>query len=215
MHSKLWILWNLFLAAIPVGLGYAIAFGAKRLTIDRKRTPWWVWLLPGLVWFAFLPNTCYLLTEWRHFLFDPRFVSIREDAGGNSVVMLTVAKQGLFFFLYSGVGTLCFALSIRPIHRLLRRTRITLGLWAIPFFFLISLGVYMGLNPRLNSWDLLNRPAFVFQIALHAFTNLLLLKTIVEFAAILWALYVIVDMWVDGVNLRFRQAKETTAKMGA
>src|SRR5262245_2976541 len=115
MQSWQWIFWNIFLAAIPVVAAYLLAMGAERWTVRRKLVPWPVWLPLALIWFAFLPNTCYLLTEWRHFLFDPHFTDLRDAAASNRALMLRVAKQGLFFLVYSGIGVLCFALSIRHI----------------------------------------------------------------------------------------------------
>lgn len=205
MQSLSWILWNLSLALIPVLAAYLLAFGANALTVQKRRVPWLVWLPLGLFWFAFLPNTCYLLTEWRHFLFEPHFDSVRDAAESNRSLMLQVAKQGLFFLGYSGFGVLCFALSIRPIEWLLRQGRVNPVPLAVPFFFLNSLGVYMGLIVRLNSWDIVTRPDHVLHIALNALLNLRLLQTILIFAALLWLLYEIVDIWVDGFVLRWQR----------
>ncbi len=202
MQSWRWIAWNIFLAVIPVMAAYLLAAGAQAWTVRRRRVPWIVWLPLILVWFAFLPNTCYLLTEWRHFLFDAHFTTLRDAADTNRVLMLRVARQGLFFLIYSGVGVLCYTLSIRPIEQLLRAARAPLLLWAVPFFFLTSLGVYMGLIVRLNSWDIVTRPGHVLNIAVRAITNLLLLKTILIFAVLLWILYELVNIWVDGVVAR-------------
>jgi uncharacterized membrane protein len=205
MQSWHWILWNLSLAAIPVVLASLLAAGAGAWTLRRKRVPWIVWTPLALAWFAFLPNTCYLLTEWRHFLFDSHFTGLREAADTNRLLMLAVARQGLFFLLYSAFGVLCFGLSIRPVERLLRQARAPLLLWAVPFFFLTSLGVYMGLVVRLNSWDIVTRPGHVLHVALRAMANPLLLRTIVVFAIMLWLLYEVVDIWVDGVTARLAQ----------
>ena len=211
-QSHSWVLWNLMLAVIPVALGYLLAEGAGRFTLRQKRVPWLLWLPLGIAWFAFLPNTCYLLTEWRHYLLDGYYVSLRDNVNDNPDQMLTIARQGLFFAMYSGVGALCFALSIRPVHHLLRRTRLTVALWAIPFFFLISLGVYMGLIVRLNSWNIVTHPLKVFQAALHVVNTPILFTTVVVFAGILWLLYMIVDMWVDGAKMRFQRLGATTKK---
>src|SRR5262249_2198789 len=138
-----WIFWNISLAVVPVIAASLLAYGAETLTLRQKRVPWWVWTPLALVWLAFLPNTCYLLTEWRHFLFDADFTHLRDAADTNRVLMLAVAKQGLFFLIYSGIGVLCFTLAIRPIEQLLRHQQVRLPVLGIPFFFLTSLGVYM------------------------------------------------------------------------
>ena len=62
------VIWNLFLAVLPVVLAFVIARGARR---DRQATGhvrWGLWAPLAFVWLLFLPNSCYLLTEWRHYL---------------------------------------------------------------------------------------------------------------------------------------------------
>ena len=206
-QSLEWIGWNLMLAAIPVAIGYLLALGIDRFTVRKRIVPWAIWILPAIAWLAFLPNTCYLLSEWRHFLFDSRFTSIRDEAGDDPFAMLRVARQGLFFLAYSAVGALCFALAIRPIHHVLRKAKFRISLWAVPFFLLVSLGVYMGLIVRLNSWDIIKRPFYVLHVTWHALTMPLLLETIVIFAGLLWLLYIIIDMWVDGFKMRIHGAR--------
>ena len=61
------VAWNAMLATIPVVTAYAVALVAR---FARKTGCRILLMIPlALVWFVFLPNTCYLLTEWRHFLF--------------------------------------------------------------------------------------------------------------------------------------------------
>jgi uncharacterized membrane protein len=203
-QSLEWIEWNLLLAAIPAVAGYLIAAGIERWTLRKRIVPWAVWVLPILTWLAFLPNTCYLLTEWRHFLFDSHFAAIRDDAADNPFAMLTAARQSLFFVAYSAVGALCFALSIRPMHHVLRKAKFNVLLWAIPFFLLVSVGTYMGLIVRLNSWDLVKHTAYVFRVFVHALSTPKLAEAIVIFAGLLWLLYIIIDMWVDGFMMRIK-----------
>jgi uncharacterized membrane protein len=212
MQAKDWILWNVFLAVIPVGAAYALAWGVQKFFLRPKRAPWFYGLpllLLALVWFAFLPNSCYLLTEWRHFLLDGHFAALRDAAESNHVYMIQLARWSCVFLMYTAVGALSFALSIRPIARVLRRIHASLVLWAVPFFFLTSLGVYLGLIVRLNSWDLVSRPDLVLLIAVHALLNPPLLKVITIFALLLWMLYEIVDIWIDGLTLRLTQRRKT------
>src|SRR5450432_3045497 len=123
MQSLKWILWNLMLATTSVPAGYLLSAGAQALTIRKKSVPWIFWLPLAIFWIAFLPNTCYLLTEWRHLLLGSRFEELRslsyKDKGG----LLEAATYGLFFILYSGYGVLCFVLSIRPVEALIRKTK--------------------------------------------------------------------------------------------
>lgn len=208
-QSPTWIAWNILLAVVPVAAAYLLAYWIEQgrsWARGAARLIYWLVLLPlVLLWFAFLPNTCYLLTEWRHFLFDPYYTSQRGMWDDSPYARLQVARYGLYFLVYSGIGVICYGLSIRPIERQLRRAHPALLLLAVPFFFLTSLGVYMGLIRRLNSWQVATNPGIVWDTAFHALTTPLLLKIIVIFAFLLWLLYEIVDVWIDGMALRYRK----------
>src|SRR5258708_31283676 len=115
MQSYQWILWNIFLAVVPVVCGYTLSAGIKAFTLRGKRLPWIVWLPLALVWLAFLPNTCYLLTEWRHFLAYAHATQIHGTIYSNPGVLLEDSRECLLFMGYSAIGILCFTLSIRPI----------------------------------------------------------------------------------------------------
>lgn len=199
-----WVLWNVFLAAIPVVAGYLLSMGATQFTIRRRFIPLWCWLPLLAVWFVFLPNTCYLLTEWRHFLADGNMPERLARADTDQSAMLSVAKWGLFFLIYSGVGAATFILSIRPIHTLLRRLRVPGWIPGVPFFFLMSFGVYLGLIVRLNSWDILNRPMHVWDETVSALSRFRLMEAVVVFAVLLWLLYLLGDLIADGLAYRIR-----------
>ena len=206
-----WLCWNLFLAIIPVVAGWLFAAGLKSVrqnvgNIRQNPAAWPGLIVSALVWFFFLPNTCYLLTEWRHFLFDSGPVSLRQEVAENPILKLVVAEQGLFFVTYSALGVLCYALSIRLVAQALRQNRVSLLPLAAPFYLLMSLGVYMGLIVRLNSWDIVSRPGHVWRVASHALFSPTLLAIIIAFAFLLWALYEIVDIWLDGVEWRLHRA---------
>lgn len=204
MQSLHWIAWNLFLSAVPVGLAYLWTHAIRRYSLKRSGIHWIAFTPLVVMWVAFLPNTCYLLTEWRHFFFDSYFVSTRDAVETNRVLMLSVARQGLFFVCYSAFGIFCLVFSIRPAEQFLAKQGIHKILWMPPLFLLTSVGVYLGLIVRLNSWDILYRPAIVFHVARNALVSPLLLKTIGIFAFLLWVCYEIANIWADGLMLRFK-----------
>lgn len=197
------LIWNLFLAALPVLFAGLLALTAERYRKQGKSLPPYVWLPLGLCWLAFLPNTCYLLTEWRHFLFQGLPHAYRTFEGREFTSF--VAKDGLFFLLYSLAGCLCFALSIRPIERMLRKSGGKPALWAVPLFFLTSLGVYLGLVIRLNSWHIVTKPGHVLDVALRTLSDGQLVKWIAFFAVLLFLLYEIMDTFLDGVMVRLHR----------
>ena len=189
------------LAAIPALCAYAMEAGVK--LAHKRRLPVALIIVPlAPVWLAFLPNSCYLLTEWRHFLFDRPYTAMRAAAAVEHAMRLDVAVWGLYFVIYAAIGALCFGLAIRPVARMIGRRRFVRAVLAVPFFFLVSLGVYLGLIVRLNSWDLAARPMLVLRSAREALTRPLIANAIVVFAALLYLLYLAVDVWIDGLALR-------------
>ena len=114
-------------------------------------------------------------------------------------------KHAAFFAAYSGFGLACFALAIRPVARTWSGPASgRMGVVAAPFFFLVALGVYLGLIVRLNSWDLVTRPSFVLVVAGRAVASPSLLPILLAFAAFLFVLFVGLDIWLDGLALRRR-----------
>ena len=188
-----WILWNLFLAAIPVALGYAVAGIGRQITWRR---PWlWLALAPLLaLWLIFLPNSCYLFTEPRH-LFDAMeryglWTRARHDPGA----AMGLALRAGVALLYSSAGALTFALSIRPIKAWVRSLGFPTAWGVLPFFMLVSLGVYLGLVVRYNSWDLLTRPGKVLETVAKLTDRPLLVATVVLFGLFLWLAYEVGDI---------------------
>lgn len=198
-----WILWNLFLAMIPVALGYGIAELGRQIACRDRR---WLWavLLPLLVlWLIFLPNSCYLFTELRHL-----FTAIEQnqlwtrarydpDAAFGLALRLGVA------LLYSTAGALTFALSIRPVKAWTRAIGMRTDWAAGPFFILVSVGVYLGLVVRYNSWDMLTRPRLVLETTAGLAHRPLMVAVVILFGIFLWLAYEVNDIWIDGFVLRW------------
>ncbi len=205
MPARFWILtsWNLLLAIVPVLLALVFARLANRERLSVLRAAGLV--IAGLAWLAFLPNTCYLLTEWRHFLETLDATNLYLRARMNSATTLWLMAYTAFYFLYSGFGMLCFALAIRPVAAVLRRIRLNLVIPGVLLFGALAVGVYLGLILRFNSWDLITRPNEVLASVLELGQRPLLSMFLIVFAAFLWLGYVVVDIWVDGLALRLKQ----------
>lgn len=196
------VAWNVFLALVPVFLARAVSSLADR----RGPAAAWAAIGLGAAWLAFLPNTCYLLTEWRHMLglwagawAEPR------PSGEGAVALMT---DTFFYSAYSGVGALTFALAVRPVARLFRQRGWPVWPWAPLLFFSMAVGVYLGLVLRYNSWDLVFRPAQVWFAAAHLRFRPHLSLVLGLFAVFLWFLYMAVDIWVEGLSCRFRERRD-------
>lgn len=195
-QSLLWVTINLSLAFAPVLLAWVVCYLARKSKKNQVlKVPMVVF---GVLWLLFLPNSCYLLTEWRHFLWgmDSSNLFVRSEL--NSVLRLKLMIYTIYYLCYSGIGMLAFTLAIRPIAALAKRNGATLWVHGMWLFLLTSLGVYLGLKPRFNSWDFIARPseilAFIVEIGRHP----LLSAFIVAFAGFLWLSYFGIDTWIDG-----------------
>lgn len=211
IHFLVMTLWNLLLAVIPVVTAYALSMMARRTSEGGRRRAIAPIVVLGLIWLAFLPNSCYLMTEWRHFLFDHHFRAAREVAHVSRVSSLRVALHAAFFSGYSGFGVVCFAMAVRPVARVVSTWGLRSRWIAAPFFVTVSLGVYLGLMPRLNSWDLAARPTHVVSLAIRAVTTPPVLAVILVYAAVLWILFLFLDIWMDGLALRLGRVNLASA----
>jgi len=197
------------LAVIPVILAYLICWMVTR---PNKRRPWATRLCIALLaaaWLAFLPNTCYLLSEWRHFLPTGTFIELYLDwkEAGSKEAILKLFAHVLFYYCYSTFGILTFTAAIRPLARMAKSRHYPTELLAVPLFFLVSTGVFLGLMKRLNSWDLVTNPHVVWGkivVLLHRPWDL---GFIAAFAVILWLVYLITDIWIDGFMLHWKKER--------
>ncbi|WP_223649185.1 DUF1361 domain-containing protein [Hymenobacter psoromatis] len=180
------LLWNLFLAAIPFGLSAALTLAA--------RPPAGRLLLPvGAVWLLFFPNAPYLITDLFH-LVPRRGVPYWYDLA----LIMSCAWNGLM---------LAFA-SLLDMHTLVRQR---LGFWAGWGFVNLALGlsafgVYLGRYLRYNSWDILSNPFTLFydivQRLLHPFHNWQTWGVTVVFWAFLLIAYATVRLLGRGQEIR-------------
>lgn len=135
------MIWNLFLAWIPLGIAYI----ASSLANKRKHM---LIVLPFILipWLLFLPNAPYIVTDLLHLKFPRVGVPIWFD-----VLMIS---------WFAWTGMLLGIFSLFMIHNIIRRL---FGRWVGWLFvtaagLLASLGIYIGRFLRWNSWDLLFNP---------------------------------------------------------
>lgn len=137
------IIWNLFLAFIPLGLSFWLFRREKSRSI--------LWWLGFVVFLAFLPNAPYILTDIIHLIYDIRAV--------DSIWTVTLIVFPLHLaFILSGFEA--YVLSLINLGYYLQRIRMSkLVLVAeLSIHALCSVGIYLGRFLRYNSWDLITQP---------------------------------------------------------
>lgn len=207
------VLVNIFLALVPVLLSFVLARGIRRQGRAHGQVTWALWIPLLLVWLAFLPNTCYLLTEWRHYLETVTQTQVYFQAQRNHDATFDLFLETGFYVFYTGTGLLCLFLAVWPLDHLARRR---LGRWIWPaqavVFAVCALGVYLGLVCRFNSWNLLraDQAHAIVQATGEVFVRPVLLALIGAFGLTLWLLYFLFDIWMDGAQARLaaRRARQ-------
>ena len=133
----LFLVWNLFLALIPLLISEAF----RSLP---KRSKWVQFLILGC-WFVFFPNSLYIVTDLLHLNQEsiiPRWFDV------------------LLLFSSSVLGLIMAYLSLfrlgNYLHHRFRSKQVN-GIIAVVLFF-GSFGVYLGRFLRWNSWDLIRNP---------------------------------------------------------
>ena len=108
-----------------------------------------------------------------------------------------------FYVVYTTIGVASFYLALWPVDRILRPP------WIVrPVFFIVcSLGVYLGLIPRYNSWNIIHDPLSIWFTTIAAMSSLPLALLVIGFGMLLWGLYFMFGLAVDGLQLRLERRR--------
>ena len=170
------MLWNLLLAALPLGFA-----GLTRFSMARARP---AAVLFSLLWLLFLPNAPYLITDLIH---------LRASEG--SLVLV----DAVLLLLAALCGVALGLLSVRWLHIAIRQRWGSVIGWAfvVVSLGLSSVGMYVGRTLRWNSWDVLTRPRpLLLEMAgyvANPLTHWRMWGIILLFAALLIYLYWLMD----------------------
>jgi uncharacterized membrane protein len=138
------LVWNLFLAWVPVGFA----------VLAQKRARRGVDVVVGallVLWLLFFPNAPYMLTDFIH-LGESRLVPVWYDA--------------LMLSSFAWTGLLLGFVSLYLVQLVTRRVVGPTWSWVgvACALGLASFGVYLGRFVRVNSWDALIRPRSVAHV---------------------------------------------------
>jgi uncharacterized membrane protein len=133
--SYAFLVWNLFLAGVPL---------AAALVLSRARSRGAV-AVSAVTWLAFFPNAPYLATDLMHL--RPRsFVPLWYDV----VLLLSCAVAGIL------LGYVSLAVVQQAVCARLGRAAAWIAAAAV--LFLSAFGIYLGRFRRWNSWEILTDP---------------------------------------------------------
>ncbi len=186
-----WIVWNLFLAFIPLFLSFWLFLRRTK----KRSLLWWI----GFVAFiSFLPNASYLLTDIIHLIAAIRagysiwittliFIPLHllAIALGWEAYVVSLINQG-FYLKKQGAGKFIFSSEL-----------LTHALSAV--------GIFMGRFRRFNSWDLVTKPHILVVSTVDDLTTKKPLLVIAITFIVLSILYWLTKQVTLGTILRTKQ----------
>jgi uncharacterized membrane protein len=186
------LLWNIFLAWIPLGFAYA----AESFSWNRKTL---ILVMPfvAFLWLLFFPNAPYILTDLFH-------LSWRKDIN----VPIWFDTLLLLWFAWTGLslGLISMFMMQNIIHRAFGR--ITGWLFVLSVGFLASLGIYIGRFLRWNSWDVLFNPRDRFVELIYYSSNPSLQS--IMFIGIFSALFIFIYITIYTFGLLLQEQIQKT-----
>jgi len=191
------LLWNLFLAWIPLSLSFAVEHISY-----RKISAWMPWALTGL-WILFFPNAAYILTDLGHLARVQTWDQI--PLGYDVVMLLAFALTGLLVGFVS-------LWHMETIWRRFYGNRIATAC-SIGAIFLSAFGIYLGRFLRWNSWDLVTRPhALISDIAVRfvsPFDHPRTWAFMMLYFSFLFMIYLTIRCWHDPLSKSNKQEERS------
>jgi uncharacterized membrane protein len=195
-----WIVWNLFLAFIPLVLSFWLFIRKSRsrevCSLQSRSIFWWFGLI---VYIAFLPNAPYLLTDIIHLI-----EAIRANY---SIWITTLIFIPLHLFAI-WLGWEAYVISvINQGYYLKKIGQKKLILWSeLLTHLLCAIGIYLGRFRRFNSWDLITQTNRLFVSTLDDLTTKKpLLVMIITFITLVISYWIMKQITL-GLLLRIRHA---------
>ena len=152
-----WMLTNLFLAIVPIVM----------VLLWKKRLPPTLNLFVLFLWFLFLPNSIYLLSDLEHLQ--------------NDLTRTDLPEQIVLFFQYTILalfGIYSYLYSLQPLEQILKWAKI-IKKNQVPFYalfhFIIAFGIVLGKSQRTHSWYIFTDPGRVLNDVYLTLTSPMLL----------------------------------------
>lgn len=156
IDNIVWIAYNIALGAIAVVLGWL----AVKISAVSFKT------IFGLLWFLFIPNTIYILTDIAYL---PKQLKMLNDP----LLSVILVLEYVFFML---AGIIMFIVGLYPVERIFSKFKIlkhniitTLLIFLINFIF--AMAVVIGKAQRTNSWDVFFNLEGVFKDTLTVLSS--------------------------------------------
>ena len=181
------IIWNLFLAFIPLIFSFYLF-----RTQARRNLFWWFSLL---IFVAFLPNAPYVLTDSIHII-----ELSQQNYPAWAIVFIVIPQYVLFILL----GFEAYVVSLSQIKQYLPTSVFPYRLVVKAIAHGLSVvGVYIGRFERFNSWDFVTKPGVV---VLTTVRDLLEIEKLASMAIAFLVIWLLSEL-VERVNRQIAKRK--------
>lgn len=142
-RTFIFLLWNFFLALIPLMLSSVL------LQMNKQKYSIYTMLFLGVCWMLFYPNGPYILTDFIHITCSNEYYL--------SLDILTISWFAIAALLAALISLNDVSTILLSRYRQKRVSFIILGLSLLTGF-----GIYLGRYLRFNSWDIIQKPHVIF-----------------------------------------------------
>lgn len=193
-----YLIWNLFLAWIPLGLALWL-----HKVLRRKLWSSWEALAITALWLGFLPNSFYMISDFIH-VQDVSRVDVLSD-------VVTLSS-----FIFNGV-ILGFVALYNVHYELLARVSKQAAHIIISFVLLVcSFAIYVGRDLRWNTWDVFINPGGILidvsDRLLHPFVYAQTYTTTAIFFVLLGSFYIVA--WQMVRAMRYQKVLDDSGRQG-
>lgn len=173
-----YLLWNLFLAWIPL----LLAVWLVKLLKYRAWLSAWP-LVATFAWLVFLPNSFYMISDYIHLQDVPRYD-----------ILLDTIMFSSFIFVAMALGFASLLIVHRELSKRLQKSSVY---WLIGLVLMLcSYAIFLGRYLRWNTWDVLINPAsLLFDVSerlIHPTRHPQMLLTTFSFFILLSSLYLVI-----------------------
>lgn len=162
-YNLSWMLFNVALALVPVLITVILNQKFSKATN--------IFLL--LIWFLYLPNTIYLLTDIQYF--PEQFIE--------SVFFTKIALIMQYSFLMI-LGIVAYMISLRPFEKFVlknKNLKSQKDFWYVGLNFIIAFAVVLGKVHRVHSWYVVTDPLRVINAVISTISSIELLLLVFFF----------------------------------
>lgn len=186
-----YLIWNLFLAVIPVGIAWAgMEFGLRRSPHESLRKHKALALGAFAAWLLFYPNAPYIFTD---------FIHVVRRAGLGNVTASWLSEYDLLWYdivmnaSFAFVGHYLGLVSMYIMHGTMRILFGRLAGWTMmaPAIILSGFGIHIGRFSRFNSWDIVLHPVEALSVLVRSLADPAALLFSLAFSLFIALTYVI------------------------